>query len=274
MILQVHKIMGNLNLIKQFLTSSIKVETAYVQNNLLGIFSIVFFMISNVFLINIVFQNVNEIAGYSKDQILFFNLISQLWFFSLVGLNFKNVEMLIQGVRNGNFDYILTKPRSSLLLTFLSNISIVYTIRDSIPSILILVISINWSNLSIEPINLIVGLLISTIGIIISIIVNFIVALPVFWTANSENYIDLYLIIEDNSGHNNFVLEIWNNFFRLLFTFILPTAISSAVSTSVIFGRSNPIEMFFSATFVLILFGFLLVKLWGLALKNYSSASS
>ena len=250
--------MKNLKILKQIIITSIQVDTAYVFNNWASISSIIFYMIANVVFINILFMNVNEIAGYSKDAVLLFNFMSQFWFFVLVSICFKNVDLLIQGVKTGTFDLILMKPTSSLFLSMFSNLSILGTFREGIPSLIILLIAINWNNLEIDPLNFLIGFLIAILGIAISIIVNFIVALPVFRTGDSTHFIDIYSTIEEGSGHSNLIFEIWNDFFKFFFTFIIPTTISTAISTSVILGKSDPFEMLFYSITVFIIFSIVL----------------
>src|SRR5690606_20559637 len=135
-------------------------------------------------------------------------------------------------------------------------------VRDFIPSILIIVLAINWSNLSIIFENLIIGLMIMVLGLICSVCLHFIASLPVFWLGDNSGITDLMLEVEDSSGHSNFVYEVWSDFWKTIFTIILPTAISTGVATSVILGKSPRIEMLIISIFVAISMVILTNILW------------
>lgn len=249
-------------------------ELAYVANNWGNILSVIFFMISNVVFIDVIFYNVKTIAGYERDEILLFNLASQFWFFIIYSIFWKNFEILSTSVNSGEFDLVLTRPIPSMFYASFKTFNILRVVRDAIPSLLILVLAINWANLNIIYENLLFGLITIFSGIAISALLNLIVTLPVFWLGNNQGIIDLAVTIEDSAGHSNFVYEAWNDFWKIVFTIFFPSAISSALSTSIILGKSPALEMTIISISVLIIFFLIAKLLWSLALKNYTSASS
>jgi ABC-2 type transport system permease protein len=231
-------------------------------------------MVTNVLFIDIIFNNVDSVAGYSRDEILLFNLYSQIWFFVLYFNFTRNIEIFIQSVNNGQLDLILTKPINSLFYILLRNINTIAVLRNAIPSILILIISIDWNNINITEGNLIASILIAILGIIISICINFLAALPVIWLGYNQAIMDIVFMIEDNSGHSNFVYEMWSEFWRFFFTIIFPTAIASGLATSVVLGKQPALQMLLLTVLVTIMFLFITVIAWRKSIRSYSSASS
>lgn len=262
-----------LNLLKAIIKNSFYQDTAHFVNNWGNILSVVAYMLTNILFIDIIYQNINTLAGYQRDEMLLFSLLSQIWFFILLGIFYKNFEILIQSVNNGQLYLILSKPIPSLFYTFFRNLNIFGITRDAMPSIIILWLAIDWSNIQIETFSLFIGIIILILGIACSILFNFLVCLPVFWIGESLSIIDLAFTIEDNAGHV-FPFEGWNDFWKVVFTAFLPAAIASGISTSVILGKLPALEMLAVSLIVTIIFLILVNVLWKLALKNYTSASS
>lgn len=266
--------MYRLKLLKAIIKNSFEHDMAYIANGWGNILSVIFYMLANIVFIDVIFQNVSSLAGYTRDEILLFNMLSQVWAFLLLGLLFSNLAAFIESVNNGELDLVLTKPVPSLLYIFLKEVSIVRILRDFIPSISILLIAIDWETIVILPSNLILGLLIMIAGLICSACFHFIAALPVFWLGDNSGITDLFIEVEDRSGHSNLVYEAWSDFWRVIFTIFIPTAISTAISTSVILGKSPGPEMLVIALMVMIVFILIVNILWRICLKNYTSASS
>lgn len=263
-----------LKILKIIIKNSILEDLAYSTNNWGSILSVTVYIITNIFFINILFDNVKTIAGYTRDEILLFNLISQFWFFLIYGIFGYNIGLLIQSVNNGELDLLLTKPLPSLFYTIFKNLNFILLIRDFFPSALILILAINWNNLSFSLINLVIGTLISVIGISISIMIHIITTLPVFWLGSIQGFTDLIYTVEDGAGHSNLVFEAWNKFWQIFFTVIFPIGLSTAVAVSVMLGKSSASGMLLLSIIVFIIFGLLTKKLWNIAIKNYTSASS
>lgn len=56
-------------------------ETAYWTNNWANIISAGFFMISAIMFVDIIYTNVDTVASYTKDEMLFFTLVGEITFF-------------------------------------------------------------------------------------------------------------------------------------------------------------------------------------------------
>lgn len=266
--------MYRLNLLKAILKNSFEYDLAYIANGWGSILSAFFYIIANIVFIDVIFQNVTSLAGYTRDEVLLFNILSQVWAFFLLGIVFKNFEIFIQSVNTGELDLVLTKPVPELFYILFRNISIIGMLRDFLPSFLTLILVVNWDNLNILQSNLILGVLIMFVGLVCSLCFHFIATLPVFWLGDNAGITDLFIEVEDRSGHTNFVYEAWNSFWRIVFTVVLPTAISTAIATSVIIGKSPGVEMFIISFSVMVIFIVIVNILWKISLKNYTSASS
>ena len=90
-------------------------ETAYWANNWTSIFSSTFYMISTIIFIDVVYSNIQLLAGYTRDQMLLFLLVGQSVYY-LGWVIQGNLDELISSVNRGNLDLILAKPVPSLIV--------------------------------------------------------------------------------------------------------------------------------------------------------------
>lgn len=252
-----------------------KADTAYVFNNWGNIISGTAFIISALIFNDALYSNTNSIAGLNRDQMLFFMGMSQLCFYTFAALIWQNIRILVQDVNSGQLDLILTKPIPSLFYCSFKIIDIFSVLRDYLPGMFILILSINFNNINFEVINLIAGLIILFLGVLISGIIHFISALPVFWLGESSNLIDLSFFVEYDLVHP-IPFEGWgfSREVKYLFLFIIPFLISAGLSTFVVFGKINTLLALNFTFIVFILFSLLKTFLWKLALRAYTSASS
>lgn len=260
-------------ILKASIVYTFQIETAYFFNNWGNIISTTLFTVTYVIFADAIFSNAKTIAGYSRDEMMFFILISQLWFYIFYSLFQRNVDSLIENVNSGNLDLILTKPMPTSFYINFNEFNILSVVRDGLIPFGFVVSTINWVNITIHPINLILGFMILMIGTFITNAILFSFALIVFWVGESSSVIGTVLELEDNSGHR-FPLEGYGDKVKTIMITAIPFGISAGLSTSVILGRSEPGTSLLISLFVLLLFSVSKEIFWRIALRNYTSASS
>ncbi len=260
-------------ILKASIVYSFQQETAYWLNNWGNLVSTSIFIITQVLFINIIFYNVTEIAGYNKNEILFFTLVGQFWFYIFVGILLKNLDRFNRNVNTGYLDLILIKPVPSLFYVNFNTMPLLGLLRDALPPTLILASVINWSGLTISLGSLLAGLFIVVLGIICTNCIELIATLPAFWIGESSSLGAVALDFEYSAGHQ-FPLEGWEEPLKTIFITILPVGLSSGLGSSVMLAKTSPFPAVFIAIFATGLFLFLRSFLWHKALNHYSSASS
>src|SRR5690606_21191687 len=126
------------------------------------------YVFAEILFLEVVYANVTTIAGYSRDEMLIFVLIGQMWAYIYLGVIMQNFTELISQINTGQLDLILTKPLPHLFYVNYQKINIYKTIRDGTPPLLLLILIIEWSNLSIELIHIFPTVLIFICGVICS----------------------------------------------------------------------------------------------------------
>ncbi len=262
-------------LIRASAVNTFQIDTAFPLNNWGNIISSGAYAITTILFINILYSNVKTIAGYSRDEMLFFTFLSQIVFISTWMFSARNVLYITEAVNSGELDLVLTKPIPALFYMSSKTIDIYSVTRDYFIGGLALVITINWGNLHIDQSNLVIGILIVILGFIISHCIHFISALPVFWLGENSAFVDLFYFF-DYEFFQGLPFEGFSVIkgIQVIFTFIIPMLISSGLSSAVILNKIDAAPALLLSAILCIIFLILLNKLWKLALKNYTSASS
>lgn len=264
-----------LNLIYLSVINTIQRDTAYLFNNWGNFVSGTIYLFTALISIGVVFSNTELLAGYSKNQMLFFILISQFNFYLYAGILHKNLNNLVTDINTGKLDLILVKPVPSLFFLSFRSIDILTIIRDYLVGVLILIFSINWNDLNLLLPNLVGGAIIFVLGFIIASSIHYMVAMIAFWIGESSSIFDLSLFLQFDFVQG-IPLEGWRFNKAIFFTFttILPFLISTGLAASVMLNKSSVIPSLIVSILLALIFLTLKNFLWKLSLRNYTSASS
>jgi ABC-2 type transport system permease protein len=247
-------------------------ETAYWGNNWTSILSTTFYMISTIIAIDVVYNNVKLVAGYSRDEMLLFLLIGQSVYY-IGWIVQSNLDELISSVNRGNLDLILVKPVPSLFYVQFRRIKIFSCIRDALVPTIAVIWAINWSMLDITVQHALWGVAIAGMGLIISNIIFYLSTLPVFTLGESSGLLDAAKSFEYTSGHM-VPYEGFTSNMRFMFTYLFPSIISAGVAVSIMLGKTDVTPLIYGIITVTVVFLIIRLVMWKKALKAYTSASS
>lgn len=261
-----------IQLIRLSILYGLQISLAYQANIIIKMIGAGLWMATTIVFIDILYVNVETIAGYTRDDMLFFTLIGQIAYGINVSASILNLEELIRRVNDGGLDLVLSKPLPQLFYVSFRNIDIFHLI-DLLPNITLLGILINWSNLHLSVLSLIIGFIIILLGVYCVHIFQFIFTIPSFWLGESNNLLAMTWAVEFNFGR--FIpFEGLSDTLKTVFSTLIPVLFSTAISTSVILGKSEPWQML--AAVIAVTGCMILIKVfaWRIALRNYTSASS
>lgn len=246
------------------------IETAYFWEKWGGIASTFIYTVTYLVFINVIFSNVTTFAGYSKNEILFLTFIGQITFYLAWSISLTNTKNLIENVNTGSLDLLLTKPVPTLFYLQTKTISVINLLRDGIPTLILISLSIEWSALHLNPILIACGIGTFIAGHIAFNGFQFLFALPVFWYGEAQNIFGIsYSFIDSSVPYEGYPKSIRNGI-----AIIIPLILATQVTTSVILGKSDAITWLLISFIVAIFFSLLKRFGWKKALQNYSSASS
>jgi len=259
------------NLLQTNAVNSYRVQTAYFFENWASLASTTFYVLTMLLFIKIIYSNVNSFAGYTENEMFFFILFGQLNFYTDWIWNTNNILSMIDSVRSGELDLILSKPLPSLFFVTFRDISLVNRVKDGIPNLLLIALIINWRDIHTSLGLVLIGLIIFICGQLSWHCFRFLFALPVFFIGQSSQ---IFQISGTLGATNDIPLEGFTGSLRTVFISIIPALIAAQMSVSVILGKSDPIQSLIISVLVTTIFLILKQVGWIIALKNYSSASS
>ncbi len=248
-------------------------ETAYRANTWAGIIGTIGFSIASIIFIEAVYGNVDTVAGYSQNEMLFFTLIAHLCYYTNSSFVINSFLELIRNINTGNFDLILIKPVSSLFFTLSKRISIYTFIKDAGFSLGTVALVIDWSKLSLKSEDVLIGLILVVLGQIGVQFLQFITTLPAFWIGESYGILSFSYVFDYRLGRT-IPWEGLSRPLQVFFSTAIPVMIGAGIATSVMLNKSNEIVMLTIYLIVVLLLLFVEIKLWNYCLKIYSSASS
>lgn len=194
---------NRLAILKAAVVYTFQEDTAYAAENWAAVISTVIYTLTFAMFIKILYSNVDNVAGYSENEMLFFLWMSQLVFYVQFFTFENNVGRLSGDVNNGSLDLILTKPIPSLFYISLRRISLVGWLRDAIPSVFFLSLMINFSDLGATYQSIFVGIIIFLLGIICLYVMSILTVLPVFWLGKNRDLVE-----------ENFHLRVLGRYYR------------------------------------------------------------
>jgi ABC-2 type transport system permease protein len=249
-----------------------QIETAFRINNWANVLSTCFYTLSMILFLDVIYSNVKDVAGYSRDEMFLFMFVGQTAYY-VSWIIHGNFRELISDVKSGGLDMLLIRPVPSLFYVTFKKIRIFSFLRDSVPPMIVLSLAINWENLHFTSGSLFAGFIIGILGIIATHIFHFLATIPVFWFGESESILSLSEDLEYNTG-KIIPFEGFDKKTQFLFMTLIPFLISTAISTGVMLHKLPILPSVIAAMLVTVGGIFVRQYSWNLALKAYSSASS
>lgn len=213
------------------------------------------------------FQGAKTLAGYSREQIIFFYLSFNL-IDTLAQFFFREVYRFRQLVVSGNFDFVLLKPVNSLLRILLGGADIL----DLIMLIILLILTGSFAsqNFSVNFSQIFLYFLLIINGLVIAAAFH-IAVLGVGIITTSIDH--LVMIYRDLTSMLRIPVDLYVDPVRFLLTFVLPLGLMITIPSKALLGLLDLnwilISLFFGAASL-----FLSLKFWRFSLRKYSSASS
>ncbi len=215
-----------------------------------------------------IFRFTNELAGYSKYEVILFFLT-----FNLVDVLaqafFRGIYLFREDIRKGNFDYILTKPVNPLFYS-LTRLTDILDIIFLLPIIILIIYTAFKLKIVLSILNISAYIFFVVLGVLIIVGIHIVSACITIWTVEGENFIWVY---REAMTVGRFPPEILSSFMQFIFTFVMPVIIIVAFPVKAFLGILS-LSWMLIALFYTFIFFMGSLWLWRISLKKYSSASS
>jgi len=250
-----------------FWQTAIATELEYRLNFVLSSLSSVANLLGSLFSLFLFYRTGYEFQGWSWQEAL---VVLGLFTF-LQGLAatlfIPNLNRIVEYVEKGTLDFVLLKPVSSQFWLSARILS-----PWGLPDLVLGLLLIGYSSiaLNLKPLNLGLGLVLLSLGIVSLYSLWFMLAATSIW------FVKIYNVTEVLRGlleAGRYPMSAYPPLYRLFFTVIIPVAFLTTVPAEAMLGKLS----FFTITIAIFLAGGLLIlshHFWQFALKFYTSASS
>lgn len=258
-----------LRIYKTFLENAVSYDAQYRKDTWLHFFTNILWLVLLATVIEVIFGHTQAIAGWRKEDVY---LLTVIWVMidELYTMFFKkNMLDLSNKVTDGDLDYMLTKPVSSLFL-----ISTPIFLMRSFYRFLVQFFILIWLVLQFDFAASAYLIPLTIIMIILGAVVHYAFTLILntfsFWFLRIDNVNDLWNSV---NGIGKYPLGVFPKFIKILAFTLFPIFFIGYGQVATLTGRWEIDLILYSIIFTVLLF--LLARwFWYFAVRNYSSASS
>lgn len=225
------------------------------------------YTILSLIMINVITEKFDNIAGWSRLNLLFLFGYSQLVYY-LFHMFFGAVESLSSRVIDGKLDMYLLKPLNTFLSAIVSTSGVL-----TLPASMLLALGVSIFALFKTPFDipmLLFAILFLPVSTYLFLMSRLAIALLSFWLSDVWPLIAFFNQIEDN---NRFPIDIYPKKLQNFLIAVTPVIICAYIPARFLFFGFD-LKWFLTYVFLIIFFTVLNTFLWDRGLKNYSSASS
>jgi ABC-2 type transport system permease protein len=252
-----------------FLKASFLVELEYRANFLsravLGLLWVSITILSTA----IFFGHTDTIGGWSFNETLIIAGLFTLMGGIIQALFQPNVQKIIEMVRVGTLDFVLTKPVNSQFLASL-RYSQWYGLVDVAAGSAIIIIALSRMGYAPDPLTLAAFALMLVLALLIVYSIWVVMATLSFWFVKVGNLTELFNSIYDTG---RFPVSTFQGLLRILLTVVVPIAFITTFPAQAVLGRLDVPTLLGALFMAGLLFGFS-AWFWRYAVSRYSSASS
>jgi ABC-2 type transport system permease protein len=261
--------MNTLRLFREFLRVSIMTELAYRFNFVVQLFQSLLQLATAVGGLAVVFSFTDTLGGWRPDEVL---ALLGVYFLlgGVIGLVIQpGMANLIESVRDGTLDFILTKPEDAQLLVSARRVEI-WKFIDILLGTGVLAFALIRlrENISGWQIAAFAGMLLAGTVIIYSFWLM--LATLSFWFVRVENILQIFQSMYEAG---RWPVSLYPGWLRFLLTFIVPVAFATTVPVEALTGRLTT-ETLLGAGLLAVAMLVASRVFWKIGLKRYSGASA
>jgi ABC-2 type transport system permease protein len=217
----------------------------------------------------IIFSFTNSLGGWSPAEILalvgVYIMIGGIIRFTIQ----PGMEHLIESVRDGTFDFTLTKPEDAQLITGISRFGIWEIINIGLGFVLLVIALVRLGG-SIGGLQAVEFLAMLLTGSVIIYSFFLILATLAFWLVRVENILTIFQSMYEAG---RWPVSLYPPWLRYGLTFVIPVAFATTVPVEALTNRLNWLTLLVAFVLAAVL-SIVSRAFWKLGLKHYSGTSA
>lgn len=263
------KVIKNIKLYGSFLVASLKRMMEYRVDCLVGMVSQIAFQIIELIFIWVIFQNTDNIAGWSFEHLLLLYGVMMLSV-SINDLLFDSTyDIGNRLIKKGKFDTILLRPVHPLI-SVLGESQTSTALGYMVLSVVLIVTMLIKLQITITIFLIIKILYFGILGGLILGGIQTIFSVAGFWIYKSNEVVWSVFQLHKLA---QYPIEIYNKFVRIILTFLLPFAFTAYYPTLDYLGVSES-KLIYVTPLVVIFVWMIAIKVWNWALSKYRSTGN
>jgi ABC-2 type transport system permease protein len=262
--------MHSLRVLRAFLTVGVLNIVQYRADFAVAVGNAVISLVTQLLGLSVIFSNTTNLRGWTADDLLV--LIGIHFFISgVVGLVIRpSMQALMEGIRLGTFDFLLTKPADSQLLAS-SQVVAPQAMTDVVVGVGVIGFGLTRTGIDLTPVSVLLFLITLVCGF--AIVYGFLLLLSTcaFWFVKLDNILVIFQALFGNAGR--WPVSIFPGWMRPVLTFVVPIAFAVTVPAQALTGQLSAAGALLSVG-VAALFLVASRAFWLLALRRYTGASA
>jgi ABC-2 type transport system permease protein len=261
--------MRYLKLLGVFYKYSILSEMEYRFNFLANVFMSVFWLGWAIVSVAVFFLHGDRMGDWTGPEVLMVVALFTLFSGVMEAFLRPNVGAVLDQVRDGTFDFVMTKPINVQFIASLRNI-VVWRLSDVVIGLGLIIYALAQMRLvpTLGQVALFALMLLAATAILYALWLMM-VSLA-FWFVRLDNFTELFYGFYEAG---RYPVTIYRGVVRVVLTFVVPIAFVTTFPASALLGRLDQETASIALAFAIGLF-FLSNRFWNIALRHYSSASS
>lgn len=242
----------------------------YRANFVFELLGNVFGVLTAIATFALIFGQTDALNGWTSDQLVALIGI-QVLVGGLTGLVIRpSMQQLMENIRLGTLDFMLTKPADSQVLASVAQVNVAAT-ADVAGGIIVLTLALVRLGGAIGPGEAITFVIVLLAGVVIVYSFLLILSTMAFWFVKLDNIMVIFNSMFNGAGA--WPITIFPGWMRVSLTFIIPVAFAVTIPAQSLTGRLSP-GLALGA--VALAAGFTIAGrwFWRFGLKHYTGASA
>lgn len=261
--------MSYLRLFLAFLRTNLLAEMAYRVNFFMQLFETVTELSTSLLGLAVIFSYTDTLGGWHPDEVL-----ALVGVYFLVGgmigmVIYPAMDHLIDSVRDGTLDYVLTKPEDAQALVSVQRIGVWKSV-DMVTGCVVLVTALVRLGARAGTGEAVLFVLMLLSGGIIIYSFWLILATLSFWFVRVEN---ILVIFQSMYEAGRWPISLYPGWLRFALTFVVPVAFATTVPAEALTGKLSSTTLLIALGSAALLF-VVSRAVWKIGLRQYSGTSA
>ena len=244
-------------------------ELEYRANFFIQVFQTVLVLLVSLGGLSIIFSHADNLGGWKPDELL---AVVGIYFFvgGLINLVIQpSMQKLMEDVRQGTLDFLLTKPEDAQVLVSVRQVQI-WKLVDIVLGLVVLIVAGVRMGTVITPWTAVSFVLMLLAGAIIIYSFWLMLATFTFWFVKIDN---ILVIFQSMYEAGRWPVSIYPAWLRVILTFIVPVAFAVTIPAEAAVGRLTPAMLLggLALAAAMLIFS---RWFWRFGIKHYSGASA